>query len=63
VWCTVWDMHDSMNGLSVQQEEEFDKEDMLPGKSDTKSLPGNPNSLDSMTEMAKTGEFLIFLVL
>ena len=49
----MWDMYDSFNGLSVQPEEEVDA-DLLPGKSDNKSVTGNQNTIDSIVEVAKT---------
>jgi hypothetical protein len=55
----MWDMYDSMNGLSVQPEEEGDI-DLLPGKSDTKSIVGNQNTIDSIVEVAKTSNYNFF---
>ena len=53
----MWDMYDSLNGLSVQPEEEVDA-DLLPGKSDNKSVTGNQNTIDSIVEVAKTSNWL-----
>ncbi len=55
----MWDMYDSMNGPSIQQEEEVDS-DLLPGKSDNKSIVGNQNTIDSIVEVAKTSNLFVY---